>query len=345
MSGTSSVRIGVAIALFSPALAAIGATSENWSELSRYALGGSGGWDLMTVDAAARRLYVTRGDHLMVVDVDTGKSVGDLPGLKRAHGVALVPRQHRGYVSSGEDDRVVAFDLATLKPIGEIATGKNPDAMLFDAASGHVFAFNGHSNDATVIDPATNKVVATIPLPGKPELAVSDDHGKIYVNLEDRGEVARLDSKTAKVETTWSLGQCEEPSGLTMDVMHHRLFSVCGNRRMVVSDARDGHIVASVPIGDGPDGAAFDASTATAFSSNSDGTLTIVHEDDADHFHVVANVPTPPRSRTITLDPKTHHAILATAEFEPAPAPDATGTHPRPAMKPGTFGILLVGRK
>ena len=179
---------------------------------------------MMAVDAASRRLFITRGEHLMVVDVDSGKVVGDIPGLKRAHGVALVPSKKRGYVSSGADNRVVAFDMDTLKVTGEIAvTGKSPDAMLFDEASGHVFAFNGHSNNASVIDPTTNKIVATMEVPGKPELAVSDGRGKIFFNLEDKNQVAQADSRTAKVEKTWALGTCEEPTGLAIDVAHHHV--------------------------------------------------------------------------------------------------------------------------
>lgn len=323
---------------------AANADSPAWKEQAHYQLGGAGGWDLMAVDAPTRRVFITRGDHLMVVNVDTGKIVGDIPGLKRAHGVALVPARKRGYVSSGGDDRVVAFDLDTLKVGAQIATGKNPDAMLFDEASKHVFAFNGGDNTVSVIDPATDKVVATMQVPGKPELAVSDGAGKIFFNLEDKNQIAQANAKTAKVEKTWTLGTCDEPTGLAIDTAHHRLFSVCANKQMVVTDANDGHVVASVAIGEGPDGAAFDPKTSMAFSSNSDGTLTVVHEDSADKYSVVANVATPPRSRTIVLDPKTNRVILATAQFGDAPAPTPEQPHPRPAMKADSFGILIVGR-
>jgi YVTN family beta-propeller protein len=316
-----------------------------WKEVARHPLAGAGGWDLLVVDSSSRRVFITRGDHLMIADIDSGKVVGDVAGLKRAHGVALAPAQKRGYVSSGGDNRVVAFDLETLKIVADIAvTGTSPDALLFDEASKHVFVFNGHSNNASVIDPATNKVVATVALPGKPELAVSDGHGRVFVNLEDKNQIAEIDAKAGKVITTWSLGTCEEPTGLAIDVAHKRLFSVCANKQMVVVDAADGHVVATVPIGDGPDGAAFDPQTAMAFSSNSDGTLTVVHEDDPAHFSVIANVATPPRSRAIALDGKTHHAILPIAEFGPAPAPTAAEPHPRPPMKPDTFGVVVIGQ-
>ena len=332
------------IAVLVPIAAAFGTTSDPpWKEIARHALGGVGGWDLLAVEPNSRRVFITRGDHLMIADLDKGKLVGDLPGLKRAHGVALVPTKNRGYVSSGGDDRVVAFDLTTLKPMADIPTGKSPDAMLYDSASGHVFVFNGHGNDASVIDPATDKVVATIAMPGKPELAVSDGHGKVFVNLEDKNQIAQIDVKTNHVLGTWTLGGCEEPSGLAIDAAHQRLFSVCANKKMTVLDAASGRVVATVAIGDGPDGAAFDAVSANAFSSNSDGTLTVVHEDDPDHFHVLATVTTPPRSRTITLDEKTHHVILPMAEFGETPVATPAEPHPRPPMKADTFGLLVIG--
>jgi YVTN family beta-propeller protein len=211
-------------------VAGAGAATAQWTELHRHSLGGSGGWDLLAVDASSRHVFVTRGEHLMVADIETGKVVGDIAGLKRAHGVALLSSKKRGYVSSGGDDRVVAFDMETLKPVADIAVGKNPDAMLFDQASGHVFVFNGRGNSASVIDPATNKVVATIDVPGKPELAVSDGAGKVFVNLEDKNQVAQIDSKTNKAVGTWTLGSCEEPTGLAIDTKHKRLFSVCVRR-------------------------------------------------------------------------------------------------------------------
>lgn len=343
MSGFPRTTL-VAIAM-ATAFSAHAQSSSAWTELDRYTLGGAGGWDLGAIDGAERRLYVTRGEHLMVVDIDRGKVVGDIPGLHRAHGVALVPRRHRGYVSSGGDGRVVAFDLRSLKVVDDIATeGKNPDGVLYDAASDRVFVFNGQSNDATVIDPASDKVVAKIALPGKPELAASDGRGTIYVNIEDRALVARIDARKGTVETSWSLGDCEEPSGLALDAKHGRVFSVCANRKMIVSDARDGHGVATVAIGEGPDGAAFDAKTSTIFSPNSDGTLTVVHEQDADHYNVEATVSTPPRARTVTLDEKTHHAVLAFAEFGQAEE-NAQGGKSRPPMKPDSFGIVIVGRR
>jgi DNA-binding beta-propeller fold protein YncE len=316
------------------------AHEETWVQIAKYTLGGAGGWDLMAVDAKQRRLYLTRGDRVMVIDPDTGRQVGELVGLEHAHGVALVPGLHRGYVTSGGADRVVSFDLGTLKPLHSVEVGKNPDAIVFDRVSGDVFAFDGGSHEVTIIDPRSDKVVATLELPGKPELAVTDDRGNVYVNLEDEAKVSKIDARRRKVVATWPLGTCEEPTGLAIDRRHRRLFSACANRQMAILDARDGRVVQSVPIGERPDGAAFDPATSDAFSSNSDGTLTVVHENGPDHFMVAATVPTPPRSRTIVLDGKTHRVILATAEFEPAPA----DPHRRPAMKAGSFGVVVIGR-
>lgn len=320
-------------------------THREWVQVAKYALGGAGGWDLMAVDPKQRRLYLTRGDRVIVIDPDTGARIGEIAGLERAHGVALVPALHRGYVTSGGADRVVSFDLVTLKAVHSIEAGKNPDAIVFDRASGNVFAFDGGSREVTVIDPRSDTVVATIALPGKPELAVSDGRGNVYVNLEDEGKVSKINARRRKVVATWSLGSCESPTGLAIDVRNERLFSACGNRRMVIVSARDGHGVASVPIGEHPDGATFDPATSDAFSSNSDGTLTVVHEENPHRFVVAATVPTPPRSRTIVLDEKTHHLILATAEFGPAAAATPTNPHPRPPMKPDSFGVIVIGRR
>ena len=240
----TTMALGIAALCGTLALGATAAPAADatWKEIARHKLGGAGGWDLLAVDGDAARVYVTRGERLLVVDADSGKALGDVDGLKRAHGVALVPALQRGYVSSGGDDKVIAFDLATRKRVAEIATGKNPDAMLYDASSKHVFAFNGRSNDASVIDPATNAVVATIALPGKPELAASDEKGTVFVNLEDKNQVAALDVKKNSVRAVWSLGSCEEPSGLALDVAHRRLFAVCQNKQMAVLDADSGKV-------------------------------------------------------------------------------------------------------
>ena len=333
----------VLIAAFAVTTAHAADEPKPWKEIQRYTLGGAGGWDLLSVDALSRRAFVTRGDRLLVVDLDSGKAVGEIPGLSRAHGVAIVPSIHRGYVGSGGDDRVVVFDLDSLKTETSIVAGKSPDAIVFDETSRHVFVFNGHGNSVTVIDPATDHVAATIELSGNPELAVTDGRGVVFVNLESKSQIARIDAKTNKVLGVWDLGTCKEPTGLAIDREHRRLFSVCANRQMAVVDADSGRIVATLPIGDGPDGATFDAATATAFSSNVDGTLTVVHENDLDHF-TVATVPTPARSRAIALDEKTHCVVLPMAQFDAAPKPTPNEPHPKPAMKENSFGLLIVGQ-
>lgn len=333
--------------LLSGTLLAIGAadaTPSAWRATAHYTLGGEGGWDLMTVDAKTHRIYVTRGDRVIVVDLDHGTAVGEVPGLNKAHGVALVPDLQRGFVTSGGDDAVIAFDTANLKVIAKIAVDHNPDAITYDPKSRKVIAFNARSSSASVIDPESNARVATIPLPGKPELAESSDEG-VFVNLEDVGKLARLDVGAGKLTATWDLADCEEPTGIAIDAKHARVFSVCQNRHMVVTDSRTGRHVASVPIGDGPDGAVFDAESGDAFSSNSDGTLTIVHEDDPDHFSVAQTVSTPARARCIALDAFRHRVVLATAKFGATPKATAGDAHPRPPMEPGSFGLLVLGKE
>ncbi len=313
------------------------------SVLRRLALGGAGGWDDLTVDSAAHRLYLSRSDRVVVVDTLTGKPVGEVPSAGGVHGIALVPALHLGFASNGKTDSVTVFDLKTLKPLGDIkVTGKDPDAIIYDPASQRVIAFNGDSANATLIDPVTRKVVGTIALDGTPEFARTDEHGHVFVNIEDKGEISAIDPNAATVLATWKLPDCEEPSGLAFDTAHRRLFSVCRNGRMVVTAADTGEHVADVAIGAGPDGAAFDATRGLVFCPNGkDGTLTVVHQDDADHYSVVATVPTQKSARTMVLDEATHRIYLPAAEFDPLPA--NAPPHTRPPMKPDTFTVLEVG--
>ena len=341
-SGVWTLAAGVMSGLVAAMPSASG--NEVLAVLHRYELGGEGGWDYLTFDASSRRVFITRGEHVMVVDADSGKLLGDITGVRHAHGVALVPGMKRGYVSNGHGDSVTSFDSDSLKVGAEFpVTGKDPDAILFDDASDHVFAFNGHSNNVSAIDPVSGKVVATIAVPGRPEFAVSDGHGLLYVNLEDTAHIARVDSRKATVTATWPLGSCKGPTGLALDILHQRLFSVCDNRQLVVLDAVDGKLVATVPIGDGPDAVVYDPQTATVYSSNGDGTLTVIHQDDKDHYRVVASVTTPVRSKTMTLDPKTHHLFLGAARFGATPAPTKAEPEPKPAMLPGSFSLIEVG--
>ncbi|MGH8460819.1 MAG: YncE family protein [Stenotrophobium sp.] len=313
--------------------------------VDRYRLGGTEGWDYLAVDAQRQRLFISRSDHVAVIDANSGKLIGEIPGTLGVHGIALAPDLKRGYTSNGRAGTVTAFDLDTLKVLDQVkVTGANPDAIVYDPATKRVFTFNGNSDNATAIDAASLKVVGTIALPGKPEFAVSDGHGRVYVNIEDKSELAVINPASAQVVTTWPLAPCEEPSGLAMDIAHQRLFSVCANHRMMVLDAQSGHRVAEMPIGEHPDAAAFDPASQLAFSSNGEGTLTIVHEDDADHFSVVANVPTRKSARTMALDTATHRIYLSSAETGPRPKPTAEQPHPRPVIAPDTFEILVLGQ-
>lgn len=321
-----------------------GKNPSGYHVAKKVVLGGEGGWDYLTVDSDARRVYISRGTHVMVVDADSGAVLGDIPNTNGVHGIAIAPGLGRGFTSNGRDGTVTIFDLKTLKALGSAQVGKNPDAIIFDPASQRVFAFNGSSKDATAIDAKTGSVAGTIPLGGKPEFAVSDEKGHVFVNIEDKSEIIQFDSAKLTVENHWSIAPGEEPSGLAMDRKHRRLFSVCSNKLMVVVNADNGKVVSTLPIGSGSDAAGFDPGTLFAFSSNGEGTLTVVHEDSAEKFSMVDNIPTQARARTMTLDPKTHQIYLVTAEFGPAPAPTAQQPRPRAPMVPGTFTLLIMSK-
>ena len=298
----------------------------------------TGGWDYLAFDEASRHLFVTRGDHVDVVDVDAGKEIGRIEGLKGAHGVALVPSAQRGFVTDGKNNSVLVFDMQTFKTISIIPlSGKKPDAIVFDKASGHVFAFNGDSHDASVIDPALAKQIGSVELPGAPEFAVSDGSGHVFVNLEDRNALARIDTRRGKVDATFDLPRCDGPSGLAIDPTRHRLFSVCGNEVMAITDATNGKQVAMLPIGKGADAAGYDSRTGRIYSSNGQsGTLTVVEGDSADLYRVTATVPTQRSARTLAVDTKDGTVFLSAAELSPAPE----GKRPTPVD--GSFRILAV---
>jgi YVTN family beta-propeller protein len=312
--------------------------------VKQYKLGGEGGWDYLMLDPKARRLYVSHATHVMVVDADSGAVVGDIPDTAGVHGIALVQDLNKGYTSNGRSSTVTVFDLKTLKVLKQIPVGKNPDAIIYDPASKRVFTMNGASNDATAIDAQTDTVAGTLALDGRPEFAVSDEKGHVYVNLEDKSAVVEFDPRKLSVMARWPLAPGEEPSGLALDGKNRRLFAVCSNKMMVVLNADDGKVVANVPIGSGVDAAAFDPETGLAFSSNGEGTLTVVREDSRDKFTVVENAQTQRGARTMALDTKTHQVYLATAEFGPPPAPTPERPRPRPSILPGTFTILVLGR-
>ncbi len=307
-------------------------------------LGGEGGWDYLKVDADARRLYISRGTHVIVVDADSYKVVGDIPDTQGVHGIALAPEFGRGFTSNGRTATVTIFDLKTLSKIGEAKTEEGPDGIIYDPASKRVFTFNGRANSATAIDAATGNVAGSIPLGGRPEFAVADGQGHVYNNLEDKSEEVVIDSKSLKILNRWPLAPCESPSGVAMDQEHRRLFIGCHNQMMAIMDADSGKVVATVPIGRGVDANRFDPATGLAFSSNGDGTLTVVHEDSPDKFTVVDNVQTERGARTMALDTKTHNIFLVTAQFGEAPPPKPGERFSRPPILPDTFELLVFGK-
>lgn len=343
MNVLSRLAIAASLGLVSAAALAASAPPADYRVLHRYVLGGDQGWDYLALDAAARRVYVSHGDEVIVLDADGGKPVGRIEHLDGVHGIALAPARHRGWISNGRSGEVTVFDTGTLKTLATLkASGANPDAILYDSASGRVFTFNGRSANATAFDAASGKLLATIALPGKPEFAVSDGAGHVWVNIEDKSELVELDPKAAVVRATWSLAPCESPSGLAIDVAHRRLFSVCDNQTMTVLDADSGRRVASVPIGKGPDGVVFDSQRGLVFSSNGEsGTLTVVHEDGPDHYRVLATAPTQTTARTLALDPKSGHLFLSAAQF--GPHTEQGGAHHHPPVLPGSFTVLEVG--
>jgi mono/diheme cytochrome c family protein len=309
----------------------------------KYVLGGEGGWDYLTFDPVGKRLFISRGTHVMVVDPYKGTVLGDIPDTSGVHGIALAQDLGKGFTSNGRDNTITVFDLKTLKETARIKIeGENPDAILYDASSKRVFTFNGRSKNATAVDATTGTVVGNIPLDGKPEFGVADGKGMVFVNIEDKSEVTSIDAKKAAVVKSWPLAPCEEPSGLAMDLKNRRLFSGCHNKMMAVMDADTGKVIATPAIGEGVDANAFDAEKQLAFSSNGDGTLTVVHEDSPDKFSVLENAETQKFARTMALDTTNHDVYLVTAEIEIAP-PAKEGERPRRTMKPGTFTMLVVG--
>ncbi len=306
-------------------------------------VGGDGGWDYPLVDTTRSRLFLSRGTHVMVVSTDSGTVIGDIPNTPGVHGIAVAPELNKGFISNGRDSSMTIFDYTTLATIGNVKVGAaNPDAILYDPFSRRVFTFNGRSQNATAIDATNHTVLGTVPLGGKPEFAQTDLNGKIWVNIEDSSQVAVFDARTLQVLGKYSLAPCEEPSGLAIDRVHHRLFAVCSNKLMAVVNTDNGRVIATLPIGDGTDGVAFDPTTGLAFAACGEGVVTIVHEDAPDRFSVVATVPTQRGARTITVDPRTHRVYMPAAQYAPAPDPVAGQPRPRPQMVPGSFTVVVV---
>jgi YVTN family beta-propeller protein len=313
--------------------------------LQHWKLGGAGGWDYITVDAKGR-LFISRSTRVDVVSVKSGQIIGSIADTDGVHGIAFAPDLNRGFTSNGRANSVTAFDLDTLKVIKEVkVSGRNPDAILYEPAGKHVFTFNGASKDVTVLDASSLAVIATIPVPDKPEFAAQDGHGQIFVNIEsDPGQMLVIDAQKLTVKSTWPLPGCNSPSGLAIDNKHRRLFSVCDGKVMAVTDAVNGKQVALVPIGEHPDAAEYDQKRGLVYSSNGEGTLTVVHQDAADRYTVVQTLPTQRGARTMALNEATGKVYLVTADFGPAPPATAEQPHPRPALVPDSFVVLVVGQ-
>jgi len=301
-------------------------------------VGGDGKWDYPSVDPASHRLYLSRGTHVMVVDTESGKVVGDIPDTPGVHGIAIATDLGRGYISVGKSNQVKVFDLRTLKVMAAIEVGAKPDAILYDEATHQVFVFNGHSDNVSVIDAKSGVLVATVALGGGPEFAVADGNGTIFVNIENKNEMAALDARQRKIVSRWPLPGCEGPTGLALDIAHKRSFSVCANAKMTILDTRSGKAMATLPIGPRADAVVFDRDRQDAFSANGDATLTVVHEADPDHFAVSQVVKTASGARTIALDGSTHKMYLPTAAMSPANG--AKDEDER--ILPGTFAVLVV---
>jgi DNA-binding beta-propeller fold protein YncE len=337
-------RLWFAAILVSLGAAALAAPGPGYHVVNTYKLGGEGGWDYLTLDANARRLYISRATHVMVVDPDSGKVVGDVADTPGVHGIALATDLDRGFTSNGRENTVSIFDLKTLATSSKVKVGQNPDAIIFDPATKRVFTFNGKSNDSTVLDAEKGTVLGTIKLDGKPEFAASDGKGAIFVNLEDKSEIEAIDANKMEVKAKWPLAPCTEPSGLALDRKNRRLFSGCDNKMMAIVNADSGKVVATLPIGEGVDATAFDDETGIAFASCGEGVLTVVHEESPDKFILAENVPTQQGARTMALDTKTHNVFVVSAKFGPPPAPTADNPRPRRSIVPDSFVVLVIGK-
>ena len=318
------------------------AAGSGYHVLKSVTLGGDGGFDYLNMDPSTGYLWITRGTHLMVVDVDAGTVLKDITGLTGIHGTAFAGG--KAYVSEGGANKVSVFDPKSFAKITEVAAGTGPDGIMYDQPSNRIFAFNGRSGDTTAIDVATDKVAGTVTLGGKPEAASSDGAGTIYANIENKNELVAFDAKTLAIKAHYPLPGCDSPSGGAMDVAHSRIFAVCDGNVMTVSDAKSGKLVTTVKIGDGPDAARFDSATGLVFSSNGgSGTVTVTHEDSPDKFTVLDNVPTAPGARTMELDPKSHRVFVVASDLKPG-IPTAENARPRPVAIPGTFHLIILGR-
>jgi YVTN family beta-propeller protein len=324
------------------AIAHTAAAQQPYRVVDTWKLGGEGGWDYLLADPTAHRLYVTHGPRVEVIDTATGKPAGAITGLHGTHGIALDNAGKFGYISDGGGNAVVVFDRASLATVATIPAGTNPDGIVFEPATQTVWAFNGRSKDVSVIDAATRTVVATIPLPGKPEFPAVDGKGTVYDNIEDKNEIVRLDAHTKTLTATWPAG-CESPSGLAFDVAGARLFPVCDGKQMAVVDSKTGKLITTAAIGDGPDAAGWDAKHKLAFASSGDGVLSVVAAGKPG-YKTIQSLATQRGARTMAYDSGSDRVYLVSAEFGPRPAATPENPRPRPAIVPGSFSIIVVGR-
>ncbi len=329
------------LSVSSPLMAATSAKATQYEVAARYPVSGAGRWDLLAVDSAHHHLFVSRGDRVQVVDTTTGKEAGTIAGTDGVHGIAIGPDGH-GYTTNGKSNSVTEFDLVTLQRVRDLpVNGKSPDAVLYDAVSHQLFVFNAKSNNASVLDTASGKEVATIAFDGNPELAVADGRGHIFLNTESNAHLVEIDAAAAKIVHDWKMDGCEEPSGIAMDTAHRRVFSTCQNKVLAVTNADNGRAVARVAIGEGPDGAAFDPATQSVLVPlGKTGTLDVVRVESGDRFRKVQSLPTQTSARTIILDDSDHRAYTVAAKFGPA-----TAGEKRPPMIDGSFSVLVLAPK
>lgn len=315
-----------------------------YTSLTEIPIGGEGGWDILTIDSPAHRLYLSHATKVLVLDLEKNAVAGEITDLQGVHAFQVVPNLERGFSSNGKENNASVVDLKTLSTISKIETGNNPDAMAYDGTRGEVYVFNHSGNFATVIDAKNAKAVSTIDLGGSPEFGAADEKaGRVYVNIEDKNEVAVIDTAKHEVIAHWPIAPGEEATGLALDVAHHRLFATCHNQLMVMLDTVTGKVVTSVPIGAGADGCAFDDATQLAFAPCGEGVTTIAREETLEELTVVQTLNTQRGARTMAVDPQTHRIYLPAADFQPAPSPVFGASPGRPTIVPNTMKVLVYG--
>jgi len=318
------------------------AAEQNYKLVTEIPIGGEGGWDILSIDSASHRLYLSHSTKVVVVDLEKNAVAGEIADTPGVHAFLAVPELNRGFSSNGRENKASVVDLATLKTTAKVDTGESPDAMAYEPKSGELYIFNHRGNSVTVIEAKSAKVVTTIELGGSPEFGVTDSKaGRVYCNLEDKNEVVAIDTAKHAVVARWSLAPGQEPTGIAFDAAHHRLFAACNNKMMVMLNTETGKVVATVPIGSGTDGCAFDEKTQLAFASCGEGVTTIAKEESPEKLTVVQTLKTEPRARTMELDPRTHRIYLPVAQFQPAPSPSPGASPGRPTVVPNTFKLLV----